>query len=115
VTREAFFARARELDSRQTAADARCVFQRTRLLRAEGEKYPLMRVEESLRMDPAGRAEPRFLTRVAMVADHVMVKLPPDLDRASAEALAAQYSARVRSHLRARTVSPTLVKPCGWP
>ena len=76
---------------------------RERLLRLVGEKYPLVRVEETVELVPnpsTGVEEEVTRNRIAMVADHAMVALPEGLDEAKVAEAAAAYGLKVRSKLR---------------
>ena len=61
------------LDTRDGIPDANGRFTRLQLLRTQ-MKYPLIRVEQTLEMDPATHAE-KLIHQTEMVADHVVVEL----------------------------------------
>lgn len=88
---------ARVLVERERAPDAGGISVRTRLLETK-EKYPFVRVEETRRYDSA-RDETFTIQRVAMVADHILVRLHPDATEAELEALNRRFGATIRRRL----------------
>ncbi len=89
---------ARVISQRESAPDADGVSMRTRLLETEG-KYPFVRVEETRRFDKA-RDEAVTVWRVAMVADHILVRLHPEATEAELEALNREFGATIRRRLK---------------
>ena len=88
----------RVLATRTTKADAQGRFERVTIEEADF-KYPLRRVREVLqRDDPGGHT--RTVRRVAMVADHILVKLQPGATEASLRQLCAQHGAAIRRRSR---------------
>ena len=94
---EEFYADVELVDSRDDEPDADGKFTRTRLIRKELEKYPLIRVEEEFSRGKDG--EEILLGRVAMVADHVLVALPAGLSDEEVSGFAAKMNMKVRSAL----------------
>jgi hypothetical protein len=60
------------LDSWESAPDSRGIVRRVRIFQT-GEKYPVIRVQERVRVD-----EGQVVSRLSMVGDHVMVRLRPN-------------------------------------
>ncbi len=83
---------------RESVPDADGVSLRTRLLRVEG-KHPFVRVEETRRFDQA-KGETVTVWRVAMVADHILVRLHPEATEADLEALNREFGATIRRRLK---------------
>ncbi|NQU39808.1 MAG: S8 family serine peptidase [Lentisphaerae bacterium] len=92
------YADAAVMDEVESAPDRIGLTQRTRLLKGKG-KYPYIRVEERRRADPAG-GEPISLSRVAMVADHILVQLHADASETMLAALNAQQGGTIRRRLK---------------
>ncbi len=81
-------------EDRPDAADPDLLF-RVRLVEAEF-KYPLLRLEEALRVDPATGSE-TLIAQVAMVADHVLLKPDPGASEQSLLANVTALGGTVRS------------------
>jgi len=75
------------------------VFERRRLVRAS-TKYPLVRVEETIRIDPKTGIEALWEQR-AMAADHVLVQLRPGQSRAALENVVKQHGFTIRRDIHA--------------
>lgn len=82
------FRNAEILNSRQTARDAHGQSTRIRLLRTDF-KYPLIRQEEQLKLDPT-TGQDRITGTVSMVADHIIVTLQPGKTEADLKAALAR-------------------------
>jgi len=89
----------RVLAERKSTPDANGVSLRTRLLQVEGESYPFVRVEEKRRHDKA-RGEMVTVWRVAMVGDHILVRLHPEATEADLGALNRKFGATIRRRLK---------------
>ncbi|MDP6629841.1 MAG: S8 family serine peptidase [Kiritimatiellia bacterium] len=89
---------ARLIAERESAPGADGISRRTRLLEIES-KYPFVRVEETRRYD-AARGESFTVWRVAMVADHILVRLHPDATEEMLETLNRQLGATIRRRLK---------------
>ncbi len=88
----------RVLAQREGKPDADGVSTRTRLLETDG-KYPFVRVEETRRHDRA-TGKTFTLWRVAMVADHILVRLHRDATEADLDELNRQFDATIRRRLK---------------
>jgi subtilisin family serine protease/outer membrane protein assembly factor BamB len=97
--KDAFYRNARVLEQRDFPADANGITRRERLVYVTGEKYPKIRVEEQLRIDPGTGAE-TLISRVGMIADHVLVGLPPKVTDDELKEVAARYGLTVERRLR---------------
>ncbi len=86
-----------ELDS--PAVEDPALHRRVRLVRS-GFKYPLVRVEELFRRDPATGAD-TLLAQVAMVADHVLLKPAPDANEPALLAALTAAGGSIRSRMPA--------------
>ncbi|MGQ9661519.1 MAG: S8 family serine peptidase [Kiritimatiellia bacterium] len=79
---------------RSTALPRQDLTQRVRIARAGGT-FPLVRVEDTLRRDSlTGR--PVLISQVAMVADHIIVKLRTEADEAQLAAINAKLGGTIR-------------------
>ncbi len=85
------------LEEKAMRPDADGVYRKLRLVRGEG-KYPLVRVEETWRRDPATGAE-TLVDRVSMVGDHLLVKLNGEATEESLRAFLAQAGGSIRRHV----------------
>jgi subtilisin family serine protease len=92
------YAGADVLAQEETPPDAEGISHRTRLLRTGG-KYPYIR-EETTRRTDATSGETVTVWRVAMVADHIMLRLHPDASSAELETLNARYGGTIRRRLK---------------
>lgn len=86
------------LQERDTVPDAKGWFRRIRLIRVEGARYPLIRVEQK-RQKAAPGMEEVTLPPVAMVADHLMVKLDVEQTAAGLKKWAEEQGLVVRTSL----------------
>jgi subtilisin family serine protease len=93
------FAGAQQVESRESAPDAEGRVTRTRLLRADF-KYPLIRVEETVAKD-ARTGEETLLKQTAMVGDHIMVKLKPEMTTPGIEELARKHNGQLLKKMSA--------------
>ncbi len=75
------------------------VYTRERLMRAS-TKYPLVRIEETVAIDPRTGAETLWGQR-AMAADHVLVRLRPGQTREALVAAVVQHGFTIRRDIRA--------------
>lgn len=74
------------------------VIKRVRLVRANF-KYPLWRVEESVLKAQAGQPE-TIQSRNIMIADHVMIRLNPEVERVKLEALVQSQGLTIRKAMK---------------
>jgi large repetitive protein len=107
AAREDLYGRAEVVLVRNLAPDVsgtgKPTQRRERLLRLRGEKYPLVRVEETVAREVnaiSGTEAEVVIRRVAMVADHVMVSLPDTVEEKSAQAVAAAFGLTIRSQVK---------------
>ena len=75
------------------------VFERKRLVRAS-TKYPFVRVEETIMIDPGTGIETLWAQR-AMAADHVLVRLRPGQSRDALESVVEQHGFAIRRDIHA--------------
>ena len=87
------FAKAKVLTERATPPDGDGRFTKRRLIEAEG-KYPFLIVEEVWQKDAAG-AEVRIEEKT-MVADHFVVRVREQTERAALEAVVAGFGGSIR-------------------
>lgn len=92
--RRNWFADGNTLDSRDSEPDSEGRFVRTRLLETDF-KYPLIQMEENLKKNAATGQE-EILTRAAMVADHVMVRVQPGIGEDELSELVRQCGYAIR-------------------
>jgi subtilisin family serine protease len=92
-------ASAELLETRDSSSDARGVLTREKIVRRPG-KYPYVRIEEKVHRDVATGHE-HLIGFVAMVADHVIVKLRPGMQERDLEAIAASLNYSIRRKMRA--------------
>ena len=88
------YAQAPLIDERATPPDADGRFSKNRLVRTT-EKYPLVRIEEQWRRDPA-TGHDTLLSRVAMVGDHLLVRALDRITRNDLESSLASSGATIR-------------------
>lgn len=107
---EARIFRAKALDERVSEPDAQGTSRRLRLVKFDF-KYPLIRTVETMARDPkTGRA--RMVSRQAMVADHVLVKLRPGATEAHLVQAAQKHGGAIRKKMYAPgTYIVSLAKP----
>ncbi len=93
-----YLQKARIIAERESPPGSDGLSRRTRLLELES-KYPFVRVEETRRHDPP-QGEPLTVWRVAMVADHILVRLHPGATETMLETLNRQFGATIRRRLQ---------------
>lgn len=86
------FPESQELARRETAPDSRGMVERQILLQTHF-KYPMIRVVEKIQSDPATARE-IVITRTAMVADHMLLKLREGADQLSINALLQRFGGK---------------------
>lgn len=95
--RDAWMAGAVELERREIPGGVEDgKLRRIRVLKTS-MKYPLVRVEEDVKVDPNTQQE-KVLRRVGMCADHVIVKLKPGMSEAQLQAIIGKYGGKIRAH-----------------
>lgn len=95
-TRDAWLVGAVEVERREIPETEDGKLRRIRVLKTS-MKYPLVRVEEEVKVDPDTRQE-TVLKRVGMCADHVIVKLKPGMNEAQLQAIIDKYGGKIRAH-----------------
>lgn len=90
------YAGAKVLDERITGdPNDPALLSRIRLVRTDDAKYPLVRVEDKLAVDP-GTGERKIVQQRAMIADHIVVKLKPGASEADLVPLMQPLGAKIR-------------------
>lgn len=93
------YATAVILKTSETKPDKTGYYERKRLVRADF-KYPLILLEERLKKDSQTGAD-QLLQQSAMVADHVMVKVQPDISETEVNQAVSTYGGHVRKKMYA--------------
>ncbi|MCU0856813.1 MAG: S8 family serine peptidase, partial [Pontiellaceae bacterium] len=91
------FAGATVIKTRETAPDKSGRYERKRLVRA-AFKYPLILLEESLQRD-SKTGDEQLIRQTAMVADHIMVKVPSGSSETQVNQAASIYGGRIRKKM----------------
>ncbi len=91
-------ANAELLETRDEVGGGKGVFIREKIVKRRG-KYPYVRIEETILSDIATGSE-RVVRRVAMVADHVIVKLRPGRQERDLESAIARLNYSIRRKMR---------------
>lgn len=105
----AFLNKAKILAERQTTPDPQGKFSRIKLVQTS-MKYPYVRVEDSLLLDPRTRAE-SLQGRRAMVADQLIVKLATGQTRSDLDSINQQMGAKIAETLDPSTYVVQLSAP----
>lgn len=78
--------------------------ERVRVVKTKTGKYPLIRIVETIERDPSSLgsgAGERVLRRAAMVADHILVKVRPGLDKTLLAGINARHGTTIRKKMLA--------------
>lgn len=87
------------LSTHETEKDESGNFKRIHLFKRE-DKYPLVRLDEYFHLPSGSHSQPRFMKRVAMVADHVLVKIREDRTREDLEQTVNELGGEIRREMR---------------
>ncbi|MFA6289349.1 MAG: S8 family serine peptidase [Opitutaceae bacterium] len=105
---------AEAIASEETASGTEGVVKRTRIVKTSHFKYPMLRIEETVR--PAAGTEPeQVLSQKAVVADHIVVKMNPEATEAELKALVAGYGGKIRKKMYTPGVYLVELKECTIP
>jgi subtilisin family serine protease len=105
---------AEAIASEETALGPEGVVKRTRIVRTPHFKYPMLRIEETVR--PAdGNGPEQVLSQKAVVADHIVVKMDPKATEAELKALVAEYGGKIRKKMYTPGVYLVELKACTIP
>ena len=100
---------AEKLASRETHPNAVGELERASLLRSK-MKYPLLRMEETLRKE-GSLGDERVIKQIGAVADHVVVTVQPNIDEKGVAALAQRHGSRVKERIGATNSYLLAIKP----